>query len=349
MPAQSANPASQFAKTVEIVPPATPKADAPPASSSPTPASIPAIELDLPIPGAPSSPADTLPIETAAISGLETTSLTGHATVDEPVLTSAKKESGQVEVVSRVSLTNVPAPAEPAPVATESGPFVTETMAELYLQQGHREEALRVYRALLEQRPGDSALAARVAAVESELAKPVVQEAKPVEPEATPASEAPAVPSAPTGPTIRQVLEIIALRRPGHRPPAIQENGAGPDQPAREAESRQPQRRDTLSTLFSAAGIAKADEAAALVLALAFTEVTNGAEVPRTILEGEPAHRASNELSLDTVFGGGRSSAGGPVSYDEFFAQRPSGPQPNPDPHDDVAHFTKWLEGLKRR
>ena len=40
--------------------------------------------------------------------------------------------------------------------------FVTETMAELYLQQGFREEALNVYRQLLAQNPNDAALRSRV-------------------------------------------------------------------------------------------------------------------------------------------------------------------------------------------
>jgi len=47
-------------------------------------------------------------------------------------------------------------------------PVLTETMAELYLKQGHREDALRVYESLLAKRPGDARLAARVA----ELSRP---------------------------------------------------------------------------------------------------------------------------------------------------------------------------------
>lgn len=47
-------------------------------------------------------------------------------------------------------------------IATPPSPFVTETMAELYLQQGFREEALSVYRQLLAQNPGDAGLAERV-------------------------------------------------------------------------------------------------------------------------------------------------------------------------------------------
>lgn len=44
--------------------------------------------------------------------------------------------------------------------------FVTETMAELYLQQGFRDEALGVYRQLLKQSPDDEALRDRVAQLE---------------------------------------------------------------------------------------------------------------------------------------------------------------------------------------
>jgi tetratricopeptide (TPR) repeat protein len=55
--------------------------------------------------------------------------------------------------------------------ATDSGDtpaaFVTETMAELYLQQGFREEALEVYRQLLAQSPDDDTLRERVAQLES--------------------------------------------------------------------------------------------------------------------------------------------------------------------------------------
>ncbi|MDQ8155780.1 MAG: hypothetical protein P3B98_14100, partial [Gemmatimonadota bacterium] len=49
-----------------------------------------------------------------------------------------------------------------ADIATPPSPFVTETMAELYLQQGFRDEALDVYRQLLAQNPSDAGLAERV-------------------------------------------------------------------------------------------------------------------------------------------------------------------------------------------
>ncbi len=47
-------------------------------------------------------------------------------------------------------------------------PFVNETMAQLYLQQGYRQLALRVYRQLAEVRPNDQALKDRIAQIEAE-------------------------------------------------------------------------------------------------------------------------------------------------------------------------------------
>src|SRR5581483_9220332 len=76
-----------------------------------------------------------------------------------------------------------PARAEPEPPAavrlsdddgaadtaalSRAEPVLTETMAELYLRQGHREDALRVYRALLGRRPGDARLRAVIEALEA--------------------------------------------------------------------------------------------------------------------------------------------------------------------------------------
>ncbi len=69
-------------------------------------------------------------------------------------------------------------PAPPAAVAlsdddgaadtatlSRAEPVLTETMAELYLRQGHQEEALHVYQALLAKRPTDARLRGRVEAL----------------------------------------------------------------------------------------------------------------------------------------------------------------------------------------
>ncbi len=60
-----------------------------------------------------------------------------------------------------VPFTGETAPAEETPAA-----FVTETMAELYLQQGFTQEALGVYRQLLAKNPNDRGLRERVASLE---------------------------------------------------------------------------------------------------------------------------------------------------------------------------------------
>jgi len=45
---------------------------------------------------------------------------------------------------------------------SQAEPVLTETMAELYLKQGHHQDGLRVYQALLTQRPNDTKLRSRV-------------------------------------------------------------------------------------------------------------------------------------------------------------------------------------------
>ncbi len=45
---------------------------------------------------------------------------------------------------------------------SQAEPVLTETMAELYLKQGHQQDALRVYQALLAQRPNDAKLRSKV-------------------------------------------------------------------------------------------------------------------------------------------------------------------------------------------
>lgn len=56
---------------------------------------------------------------------------------------------------------------EPAPAESTPAAFVTETMAELYLQQGFRNEALAVYRELLARNPNDTSLRERIQQIES--------------------------------------------------------------------------------------------------------------------------------------------------------------------------------------
>jgi tetratricopeptide (TPR) repeat protein len=75
-------------------------------------------------------------------------------------------ETMEFQAPKREDHPEVPAMEPPAESDTPQA-FVTETMAELYLQQGFRDEALAVYRQLLAQNPHDDNLRERVTQLES--------------------------------------------------------------------------------------------------------------------------------------------------------------------------------------
>jgi tetratricopeptide (TPR) repeat protein len=104
---------------------------------------------------------------------------------------------GEAPTVIMEAVKPPPAPAMPArePRTSQAVPIVTETMAQLYLAQGHRDEAIDIYRKLIEVRPDDAELRARLAAIESE-------------PRAAAAAQ-PAKRFAGTGPSIRTILRNL--------------------------------------------------------------------------------------------------------------------------------------------
>jgi len=69
--------------------------------------------------------------------------------------------SPQSRVPAAVALSDDDGAADTAALS-RAEPVLTETMAELYLKQGHQQDALRVYQALLAQRPSDAKLKSRV-------------------------------------------------------------------------------------------------------------------------------------------------------------------------------------------
>ena len=92
--------------------------------------------------------------------------------------------------------------------------FVTETMAELYVQQGFYDQALSVYRELLTQHPGDPKLAERMEQLRRESA------ATPPRAAAQPGSAFEVPPTAHPAPEHRSVREFfseLALRQPKAR------------------------------------------------------------------------------------------------------------------------------------
>ena len=107
------------------------------------------------------------------------------------------------------------------PSEDQGSPFVTATMAELYLQQGHTERALEVYQQLALQRPDDEALKIRIRALmptpviptrTQEFAVPTRPSVSASIPTAIPTATPTAVPNAgPTaGPTAREHFAAFA-------------------------------------------------------------------------------------------------------------------------------------------
>jgi tetratricopeptide (TPR) repeat protein len=380
VPAPRNTPVSVPGIPAAVSAPAAELQEPPPIPTEP-PAPVAAVSESVAAPSAPPPTQSTVPL-------LDLGEPKAEAPPEAPVETSTP--------IPFLEIGELGAPESPAS-APDSGPFVTETMAELYLRQGHREEALRVYRALLDQRPGDPSLSAKIASLQTPPTNAASSDLKGDEPT-----------SQRWQPTMRDVLGAIALRRPGSRPAPrpLRLNGAvtspmppqaAPSSPLPAAPTPAPTSAptataappaaasppetaivssapevasaakasistDAISRLFDNAQISSADEGAARSLALAFAE--NGADgVPRDASDvgGTPARRATNELSLDAVFGVDEASpaaAPSTFSFDQFFSTRaatqpgsgavPPGSAGTASP-EEVAHFTKWLEGLKQR
>jgi tetratricopeptide (TPR) repeat protein len=302
--------------------------------------------------------------ETAPIDG-------GHDGLEVPPEVMATPEPAEpaFEVEAEAAVDEVE--AEPEPEA-----FVTETMAELYLQQGHIESALDIYQRLVAQRPSDPQLRERLRAIEQRIRG----EAE-ATPEAAMASQPDThvgEPAAPAGPTIREFLSGLfrsqgtfsqpepvgepemATPEPTQTFGQADETSSTPT-PTSAAVRVTPTASATISgsidALFSGADASAGDANAASTLAQAFA-----AEGPETApLQGVPAHKASSELSLDHVFKLSQSSRSDSendgFSFDQFFADDVSDtgsksgaepPSPTGEGGDDIAQFNNWLNGLKK-
>jgi tetratricopeptide (TPR) repeat protein len=227
-----------------------------------------------------------------------------------------------------------PEPARPAE-RTLSGasaePFVNETMAQLYLQQGYKQLALQVYRQLAASRPQDEGLRNRIAEIEAADAAEHPGEVAPARKE-TPAAhqETPAAhretpierPNASEEiagrqSSIREFFATLGRRRPPH-PSSRGGSRSGNNQPAA-ADTRAPlgaaPPSATLDTVFAGATVSPADARAASRLAGAFS--------------GAP--------------GSGRTSP--PTPPVPTPRVNPRVPQAQ-ESEEDVAKFRAWLDGL---
>jgi hypothetical protein len=204
-------------------------------------------------------------------------------------------------------------------------PVVTETMAELYLRQGHREDALRVYRALLAQRPDDAALQRKIATLSGgglragsgqsagDFLRGILRGGTGAAPGV---ADDVATPDQQAGTTLDQAFEaMLGDDAPGE-----------PSRPADDAIS--------LDSVFGDSGGSRPQAAA-------------GARAPGA---GAPAAGADGGagFSFDEFF----SAPGGaarPEGRDAEPAPRPSGAPPGPamDDEGDLDQFQDWLKKLK--
>lgn len=228
--------------------------------------------------------------------------------------------------------------------AVSPAPFVTETLAELYLQQGFRDEALRIYRQLAERDPGNAALAGRIREIEQGLPAAGGEEPPPSGGAAHRSVRTFFSGIARRTPTATAAEARLARAAREAEAPAPGGTGSGSEPPFAAAAS-------ALANMFAASKPAAVDEQAASTLAGAYSEQQTG----------RPARAADRELSLDHLFRDvppGGAAGGSAAGLDAFYATRePSGPAARPDeaagaPHEgesDIRQFTAWLEGLRKK
>jgi tetratricopeptide (TPR) repeat protein len=241
--------------------------------------------------------------------------------------------------------------------------FATETMAELYAQQGHFESAIEIYQQLIERSPEDTELRRRAEEVERQMrgepAADVVESIDEafvgstafVDIAAVDDAEEAASPVS-SGPSIREFFrEILEGHGAGVAASSLDE---GVEETAN-IDSLDP---GSIDLLFSESPTADADLSAAMSLAEAFGGQSESEDTDA--IRGTPAHPAADELSLDHVFRSETPSKGSAAasafSLDQFFSSGAASPEPSeaasdaalPRSGDDIAQFNAWLNGLKK-
>ena len=203
-------------------------------------------------------------------------------------------------------------PVAEEPVAAESEPelVVTETMAEIFLRQGHRELALAVYAQLAQRDPENGRVAEAYAALQAELAPP-----PPPAPEVPPAPQYAA--SATGGTSVEEMFQgLLQASRPalapGLHPPAFEAPRRPTGEPTRPAQ-------DTLS------------------LSAVF-----GDEAAPSRPAGTPPGPVSGEPTFDEFFTPGDGANA------ELPKSAPPGATAPSQVPEDLEQFNAWLRGLKR-
>ena len=316
--------------------------------------------------------------------GLESLDLVVYGRADgEESGAPPRAEESRAEEPAPLDFVTTSETAEETPEA-----FVTETMAELYLQQGFRDAALDVYRRLLVQHPDDDALRVRVARLEAEqeaAAKAGAHAASATKMDHGDRHEAEG------GPSIRDLFARVASRRAPRRvdggspaqagvaaaaaPAAFEEPPVGldvapasdvpPQILAREDQPNAAARADappaSLDALFGHAG-RPADEPSSSVLSNAYADPAPPATEAAA---AQPATPTLDQFFRETPRTADATRRASSFSFDEFFAapapaptappaaEEAPAPEPAGAPDDsaarDIEQFNAWLEGLKQK
>ena len=298
--------------------------------------------------------AESAPLDFASLSfeppaldePLHAASLHDELVHDEPVFRTSTPAFGVDAVVGRVPTFD----AEASHVSETPAPFVTETMAELYLSQGFREEALEVYKQLSAQNPNDESLKDRVRSIEGGGRSSVAFE-KVVTEEADSA---------------RGFFAALSNRRPVGGNGSARSSAATPvGSPVVAAVSAPAgvlvSAGGTLDTLFDNSAPSLSDENAAGALST-FAEAVESAA---PAVQGRPTQAAATELSLDSVFRDTPMRATTNISrqsqklrFDQFFSPTEEAPAPDspaiappagePGTPGELAQFQDWLTQMKK-
>jgi tetratricopeptide (TPR) repeat protein len=246
-------------------------------------------------------------------------------------------------------------------------PFVNETMAQLYLQQGYRQLALRVYYQLAESRPDDQVLKARIAEIEAadsaahpesapqpERAQPSAAAREEAPPPQAAQSREPAEPRREPAEQRRESADVRARETSGYDAPRAEPESIG---------ARQPSVREFFATL----GRRRPPRSAGNSGGSARTSRPAPSDAGMPADTGMPRDSAAPSASLDAVFAGAtvnqadsRAAArlagafSGTAGTSRTPAPTPPMPTPRVNPRvpqaqeseEDVAKFRAWLDGL---
>jgi hypothetical protein len=206
-------------------------------------------------------------------------------------------------------------------------------MAEVFLSQGHRGEALEIYRALLQSTPGDTRLSEKVNALETEL----------------------------------EGVAAVGVGE-GGEPAAASETGDEPTVESGSGYAASATGGQTVKALFRGLLAAKPVAPAPPEAIQAPTPPAGDLAGSGSDLVGEPTRPAQDPLSLSSIFGEDTSpvppAVGGGAakaetdegfSFDSFFgdeggsgSRRPTDSRPKGrEDEEDLDRFQSWLQGLK--